>query len=183
MSSSQVSIRGSRIMAWAATFAAVAFPLAVMATAIDPQQFASLNLRLDHMGAPPLMAAAGGLPLESRLLILALKLVPVSIAVWGFISARRLFLLYAQGDVFSPVALKSLRAVGVAILSYAIVDFFMELPISAARSWFNPEGERAATLSLGFNDFLMIFIACASFVITRVMSEARRLSEENASFV
>jgi Protein of unknown function (DUF2975) len=168
-------------MAWLATAAAVIVPAAVLATYLFPSDAAPLNLRLYHLGGGSRLH--DGVPLLNRLAAFACAAIPLGVASWGLVALRRLFLLYASGDVFSQNALNALSAVSAALFWYVLASFIAEGPITAALSWWKPEGHRVITFSIGLDDLMVLFLAAVASVITRVMAEAARLADENAEFV
>ena len=85
----------SRVMAWVSAAAAIAVPIAVLATFLFPEQTAPLNLRLYHLAGNGLTSA---IPLDQRLFAFACAAIPLAIAVRGLLFLRRLFVLYARRD-------------------------------------------------------------------------------------
>jgi hypothetical protein len=168
----------SRMMAWVSTAAAIVVPVAIFATFLFPEQTAPLNLRLYHFGGRELTSA---IPLGLRLFAFACAAIPLTIVVRGLLSLRRLFVLYARREVFSPEALVALSTVATAVFWYVLASFLVEAPISAALSW--NSGRGTVTLSIGLDDLAPLYLAGVATIITRVMTEARRVAEENASFV
>jgi hypothetical protein len=171
----------SRVMAWATLAAAVALPLAVLATYLAPEQTGPLNLRLYHLSAGRTLSER--IPLDDRMLAFACALVPLAIAVWGLLSLRRLFELFAAGDIFSAATSKTLGALSLALFGFVVTAFIAQAPISYLLMRSHPEPRFVFAISIGLEDLVALFAAAVVAVIARVMSEATRVADENANFV
>ncbi len=178
-SSARNLTRLSRLMAWLSTAGLVIVPAITTYIFVDPERSRWLMLEFDHLGAD-LTAAV---PLRFRLMALACALVSVGCTMWALWSLRRLFLLYAGGEVFSKSALRALNSVALALFSGVVANFVMQAPISFALTYPLGPGHRAISLSFGSGDVATLFMAGVVLVIARVMTEARRLADENAKFV
>jgi hypothetical protein len=172
----------SVIMAWLATAAVFVIPTAIFLTFLFPLEMAPLNLRLNHLDGG-VARLHEHVPIFNRMLGFAIAAIPLAIASWGLLSLRKLFLLYASNEVFSPNAIKCLGAVSAALFWYVLVSFIAEGPITAAMSWWRPPGHRIISFDIGLDDLTLLFLAAVTSVITRVMAEAVRLADENAKFV
>lgn len=170
--------RLSRTMAVLATIGLVALPLLDALFYLVPGSAKAAIFNVDNTGT--LLTAA--VPLPFRLAALVCSLGALSFTVWALWSLRALFLRYAQGDVFSPRALKLLNNVAVALFAGVVVEFVMHAPITLLLSW-SLAGQRAISLALGSGDVATLFEAGVVLVIARVMREAGRLADENAKFV
>ena len=109
--------------------------------------------------------------------------IPTGFVVWALWSLRRLFLLYAHGEVFSESALKApepRRRRLVLERDHGIRH--AGASISGAHLAKCP-GHREISLGFGSDDVSSLFMAGVVLVIARVMAEARRVADENASFV
>lgn len=166
-------------MAVVSTIGLVALPLFDILAYLDPGIGTAANFDVDDTGA--LLSAA--VPLPFRVAALACSLVALGFSVWALWSLRALFLRYAQGEVFSPRALKLLNNVATALFAGVIVSFAMHAPISLLLSWAQGPGHRAISLAFGTGDLGTLFEAGVVLVIARVMREAGRLADENAKFV
>jgi hypothetical protein len=169
----------SRVMAWLATIGAVAVPLVDIAIFLWPDLRSAQNLDVDHLGG----LLTDAVPLPYRLGALVFALGAEAFTVWALWSLRILFLRYADGEVFSPAALRALNNVAVALFASVVVGFVMHAPISALLTWPLGHGHRAISLNFGSGDVATMFIAGVVLVIARVMNEAGRIAEENAKFV
>jgi hypothetical protein len=169
----------SRAMAWLATIGMVLTPLVDAVAYVWPGARDGLNLDVDHLGG----LLNDAVPLPYRLAALSFSLGTELFTVWALWSLRGLFLRYARGEVFTPVALRLLNNVAVALFASVVVGFVVHAPISLLLTWPLGHGHRAISLNLGSNDVVTAFIAGTVLVIARVMNEAGRIADENAKFV
>ncbi|SMF33023.1 Protein of unknown function [Tistlia consotensis] len=110
-------------------------------------------------------------------------LLPLVVLLWGVHRLRRLFLHYAQGEVFSVDAALCLSGFARAVLVWALLQPLANGAAGAILTLGNPPGQRALALSLGTGELGALAIGLVLLVIGRVMREASRLADENASFV
>ncbi|MBI1328894.1 MAG: DUF2975 domain-containing protein [Alphaproteobacteria bacterium] len=162
-------------MAWLALAGAVIDVAAVLAAFLFPDTMNAIHaFEYRHNG----MEVTSAMPLSDRLAALVFACVPLALAVWSLIALSRLFGFYARAEVFSEGALRSLWVVAVTMFWNVITAFFMQAPISYFLS-----GHHEISLGLSSDDFAAVFMAGVILVIARVMGEARRMADENASFV
>ena len=171
--------RLSRIMAGLSTIGFVIMPLVLAYAFLDPDHSRWMMFSYTHGGVD----LSSEQPLQFRAMALVCALVPTAFTMWALWSLRRLFLLYAQGSVFSAEALAALNHVAVALFASVVVAFAMQAPISLALSWPRGAHHREISLSFGSNDVFTLFMAGVVLVIARVMAEAQRMADENAKFV
>jgi hypothetical protein len=169
----------SRLMAWLSLAGFVLVPTITAYVFLRPDTSQWLMFNVDHLGA----TLNGKVPLNFRLMALACELVAVAFTMWSLWSLRRLFLLYAQGEVFSYGAFRALNHVAIALFGGVIANFVMQGPISFLLSYPLGPGHRYISLGFGSGDVATLFMAGVVLVIARVMAEARRVAEENAGFV
>lgn len=171
-------VRTSRIMAALAGIGAAIY-LAMEILLFAAPNIANAFSAVSIHGNLPLIGA----PLANRLGALAFDLIPGALVVWALLELRRLFLFYARGEVFSEGALRALNRVAALMFIEVLAAFVVQAPQTYILSLANPPGQRSMSLGLGSNDLAFLFMAGVVLVIARVMAEARRVSEENASFV
>jgi hypothetical protein len=170
----------SRIMAWLSTLGIAVFPLMMAAIFLWPGEHTDwLMFHQDDLA--PLLTQH--VPLAYRLGALAFEAGPAFFVMWALLSLRRLFLRYAAGDVFSNETLHLLHNVAVALFAKVIVGFAVQAPVTFLLTYPLGNGHRFISLSLGSDDVFSIFLAGAVLVIARVMAVARRMADENESFV
>ena len=172
-------VRASRLMGWLSVIGAVLSPLVTAFCFIWPVPTEPLNVHFSHVDVAAMVAA----PLTDRLLALIFALIPALTTTWGLLALARLFRAFAQGEIFSLPALRALSTVTLALFWSVVASFVMQAPITYLISMHNPPGHRFVSLSFGSDDVATLFLAGVTFVIARVMAEARRIAEENAGFV
>ncbi len=166
----------SGVMALLSLAGMVLWPIGLVVAYLYPGH--ANTLEADHLGGLP----NDGVPLGYRLGALAFSLVSEAFIVWALWSLRKLFALYAKGEVFSGAAIGLLNDVAAALFASVIVGFVVHAPISFLLSLAAP-GQAAISFDFGTDDVVTLFCAGAVLVIARVMREARRLADENAKFV
>lgn len=169
----------SRLMARLSTIGAVAVPLTITAVFFFGGMAGSNGLSLYGLSA----ARIAQTPLDFRVAAFIFALIPTGFTVWAFVSLRQLFHLYAAGEVFSRSALRMLNHVAAALFASVLTDLATQPPVTLILSWYRGAGHRSLSLGIGTQEVMTFFIAGAVLVIARVMAEARRMADENASFV
>jgi hypothetical protein len=171
--------RLSRIMAVLSVAGMVAIPLMVAAAFLYPDSTQWLMFNISHTGAP--LTAA--IPVQYRIDALVCEIVPLGFVEWALWSLAKVFAHYARGEVFTAAPLRHLNNVARALFLGVLADMVMEAPISFLLSYAAGPGHRAVSIGFGSDDVARLFVAGAVLVIARVMSEARRVADENAGFV
>ena len=166
-------------MAWLSLTGAVLQPAVTALCFIWPASTIGLDIHFSHVDAATML----GVPLSERLLAMVFALMPALIATWGLVSLARLFQAFVRGEIFSLPALRALSNVTTALFWNVIAGLLVQVPITYLLTMHNPPGHRAISLGFGSDDIEMLFLAGVTFVIARVMAEARRVAEENAGFV
>jgi len=157
----------------------VAIPLMVAAAFLYPDSTQWLMFSISHTGAP--LTAA--IPIQYRVDALVCEIVPLGFVEWALWSLAKVFAHYARGEVFTAAPLRHLNNVARALFLGVLADMVMEAPISFLLSYAGGPGHRAVSIGFGSDDVARLFVAGAVLVIARVMSEARRVADENAGFV
>ena len=166
----------SRIMAWLTLAAAVALPVLIVVTYLEPNATAPLFLRLTHLN--PGNRLSDSVPLDARVMALAIALVPIAVAVWGLLTLHRLLLGFATRDVFSQSAGKLLRTISLCIFVAEVASFLAEGPITYLLM-----RHEQISFSIGLEDLTALFTASVVAIMASVMLEATRVADENAKFV
>jgi hypothetical protein len=169
----------SRLMAWLSLAGFVLVPAITVYVFLCPDTSQWLMFDIDHLGA----TLNGKVPLPFRLMALLCEFISVGFTMWALWSLRRLFLIYAQGEVFSFGAFRALNHVALALFGGVIASFIMQGPISYILSYPLGPGHRYISLGFGSGDVATLFMAGVVLVIAKVMAEARHVAEENAGFV
>lgn len=138
----------------------------------------------------PQMPGMGGLSIHperigpgTRLLGFVVHMIPAAVAMYGFQELRRLFELYANGEIFSLGCVKHLKNFARALLVYAVASPAAMAAISMVITMNNPPGERALSITISSNDLVTLFVGGVFVAIARVMAEGHRLAEDNAAIV
>jgi hypothetical protein len=169
----------SRIMAGLSGAGLVIYPLMVAAAFLFPGSPPDWMMFQDHLG--PMLNSA--VPLSFRLAALGCALPQVALGMWALWMLNRIFRRYAAGDVFSVEALRHLNHIAVALFAQVIVSFAAQAPITYFLTFPLGHGHRSISLSFGSDDVYSLFVAGVMLVIARVMAVARRMADENESFV
>jgi hypothetical protein len=172
-------VTASRIMAFLSYAGAALTPIVLVLAFTVPGLARVLDIKINHVNVASLTA----IPLDDRLFALAFLLVPAGFAVWGLLALARLFHLFAQGQIFAPENMRALSQVSAALFWNVVTAFLMQAPETFFLSYHAGPGHREISLGLGSDDVEILFLAGATFVIARVMAEARRVADENESFV
>jgi hypothetical protein len=168
----------SRTLAKLATIGAILLPLGTIAGFLLAGSTNVLTNGNNDLGR--LLTDA---PLVWRLAALPFALVSDGFTIWALWSLRRLMLHYSRGEVFAFAPLQALNNLAAALFASVIVSFVMTFPQSLLLSWHLGAGHRQLSLQFSTSDIADLFMAGVVLVIARVMAEARRIADENATFV
>jgi hypothetical protein len=158
---------------------AALLPTVLIACFLFPVSTRILDFRFNHLGADQMEAV----PLALRIGAAAFALIPTAVASYGLLALGRLFECFARGQIFTGTSMLALSQVTKALVLNVVLAFFMQAPISLLMTWHLGHGHREISLGFGSDDVSVLFLAGVAFVIARVMAEARRVADENASFV
>lgn len=112
-----------------------------------------------------------------------LSMIPQLALLYGVWHLKLMFDGFAAGVMFGETSANHLRSFARGLFGFAVLDFIIELPLSAYIVWEQPFGTREATLSLYWHDFQILFLSLLFFALTLVMAEGIRLARENDEFV
>lgn len=168
----------SRTLALACLVLIVALPLAVAlfwAWAEPATLAARSNLAPDSIHAPLLawQRLAGALLAE-------LPLVLLLAGVW---EARKCFLLFARGRIFTTEAVRGLSRFAAWALASAIAAIVAGAAVSVVITANNPAGMRHLAIGIGSDQVLMVFFAGMVWLLAAVIGQGQALAEENDAFV
>jgi len=174
----------SNLMGHVAAIAAVVVPAVVFAKYVAPSRLGPFSGLIPlHLGGTAEFPLTDDIAFPNRMVAFACAAVPLGIAVWALFSTRRLFRLYAHGDLFSKESLALLGTISLALCLYVLTSFLVEAPITAALSLGRAAGPHGMSLTLKIGDLSLLFVAGLIRVFAHVMAHAIRAAEENASFV
>ncbi|MDE2011920.1 MAG: DUF2975 domain-containing protein [Alphaproteobacteria bacterium] len=173
-------VKASRIMARLSLAGAILYVAGDIFVFLMPDAAHALGtIRTEHTGVP----ITAAIPFAYRLAALVVEMIPTALMAWALIELYRLFQHYAKGEVFSVAALGNLNRVAALMFWQVLVSILCQPPISYILSFYRGAGHREISLGLGSNDLSFLFMAGVVLVIARVMAEARRMADENESFV
>lgn len=178
--------RASQVMAWvslaAAAVLAVSVPLAHLvpdaSLAVGHGTGSDFHGTMIRVAADDITAAT---PLTYRLWTLAAALVPAGLTIWALVTLFRLFRFYAAGAVFAAAPLACLKRVA-ALLFWIVLAFAFS---NSAKTYILGLAAGKTAISFAFSTYELsyLFVAGVAVVITRVMGEACRIADENATFI
>ncbi len=96
---------------------------------------------------------------------------------------RLIFMRFKQGIFFSQSNTLALRSFSRLLLISVVLQCLSSSVLSVLLTWNNPQGERALVVTLGSNEFWLLFIAATFFAMVWSFQEGQRLAQENAEFV
>ncbi len=170
--------RLSRVLWWLANLLMVLVPVGVAWTWTHFDQLA------------PFLPSMAGIPYDpervtTSILVGAfcLNMIPGAIAIYGFWRLRRLFGLFAVGRYFDVEVIRCVRNFASAALAYGLAAPLTRLLIGLLVSLSNPPGERVLLVRISSDDLVIVFLGGVFFLIARVWSKAKEISDENDQIV
>lgn len=128
----------------------------------------------------PLPPGRADLPAVNRFFCLLAGTLPAGAAMYGFAALRRLFALYASGEVFSRRNVRCYHRLGRTLLFWAGAMVVHTTLLSLAMSLGMPPGQRHVVVGFGGAECMAVLAGLAALVISWVMDEARRIDEDQA---
>jgi hypothetical protein len=123
------------------------------------------------------------LPALTRFLSFLSELIPLSAVIYGLLKLRALFMLYQNGKIFTEENVTCFRSLGRSLIAWMICDVIRNSLLSMILTMDNPAGQKILLVGLNPADFTGIFVGIVILIITWVMDEARKIQEEQASFI
>jgi hypothetical protein len=108
---------------------------------------------------------------------------PLVLLLMGLWQARKCFLLFAAGKVFTSETVTCLKRFAGWTMASVIAGVPVATAISIVISLTNPPGLQQLAVSIGSDQVLLLFFAGMVWLIAGVISQGQVLAEENASFV
>jgi len=120
-----------------------------------------------------------------QVLGLLISLIPTVCLVYALFKLRRVFREYAKGRVFSLIAVRALRSVGIGGCAMVLAQFLVMPLMSLAMTYDFPDAEKNFSVAIGITagGLLGFFAALMFLVLAWVMSEARQNAEDLAQIV
>lgn len=109
-----------------------------------------------------------------------IPLVFLLIGVWH---ARRCFLLFSTGHVFSTTVIAHLRRFSSWSVLSAVSNIVCQAALSVAVTLYNAVGHRILAVGIDTNQVFLLFFAALVWLMSLVISEGAKLADENAGFV
>lgn len=107
----------------------------------------------------------------------------VALGLFALLQVWHLFGAYGRGVVFGPEASLRMRRLAWALVATAIVRPMTQTLLVILLTFHNPPGQRQLVISLSWEDYLSLLFGGLLFAMSWAMAEARRIEQENASFV
>jgi hypothetical protein len=129
------------------------------------------------------MASAAELSLPMRLGGFAIAMVPLGALIYGLASARRCFMAFAAGIIFSSEPVNRLKAFALAIAWSALLKPVAGAALSIIISVYIGSGARTLALTVGSDTLVSLIFAGTVAVIAWILAEAIDIADENKQFV
>lgn len=174
----QTHLRGLALlvqgMCLAGALVLAAIPLSL---ALSDQAVHTLGLA-SHLGVAEAIA-----PGPARLRAALAGAVPAAAGLYVLAQLWRLFSRYREGDVLGAATVRVFARFARAVVGLALLQIAGRALMSVALSWDNPPGQRVLTISVDWNDYVLLLLGAALVAMARVMTQAARVEEENRGFV
>jgi hypothetical protein len=118
-----------------------------------------------------------------RTLAFTISMIPLGTLIYGFLNARRCFVAFAAGEIFSSEQVKRLKAFSIAAAVSGLLKPLAGAALSVLLSFSNLAGRRTLALNIGSDTLIVLIFAGTVAVIAWVMAEAIDISDENKQFV
>lgn len=114
--------------------------------------------------------------------MLAMEL-PVLLLVAGIWQARRCFQRVLEGEFFSTHTVAHLRWFAVWATASALAGIVECTVVAMVLTWNHPPGQKQFVVSLGTDQFVLLFVAGMVWLMARVIAQGQALAEENEKFI
>jgi hypothetical protein len=170
--------RHSRIMAWGCLLILAALPIVFITywSTVSSTEFAGQG------DLPPLLIQ---MPLQtwqrvSAATIMAVPLVMMLAGVW---QARRCFLHFAHGQVFTAHVTRYLRNVARWIAAAVLTGLLSDAMATVVLTWTNAVGTRQLVFGMNSHHIFTLFSAAIVWLMAEVIAQGQSLVEENEGFI
>ena len=133
-----------------------------------------------HLNPADIQAAP---QLWQRLLGAAITSVPVALLSMGLWQARRCFLGFKRGQVFTAQAVQCLRRFAAWVMGSAVAAIVAAPLLSVVLTLGNAPGERQLVVGVGSDFPLTLLFAAIVWLMAAVIDQGMALADENAAFV
>lgn len=117
------------------------------------------------------------LPWSTRLLGLAVSMIPLGVGMLSLWWLIRLFSCFAAGEIFTQNTVKYIRRLGWTMVAGVVVAPIHEALLTAVLTMHNPPGYRLVSISLEGADFEELITAGVIILVSWIMEEGRKLRE------
>lgn len=114
---------------------------------------------------------------------LSIAVLPTALSLWGLWNALKLFLGYREGAVFTEIAGRRLKYMGIALAMTPLAQVMMTAATSVLLTMHNQVGQRQLTISMTETHLVVGVAGAMLLVIGWVLTEAARLAEDNRQIV
>lgn len=108
---------------------------------------------------------------------------PVGVTLYGLVTLKALFRLYADAIMFSAENVKYFRRLGYVFIAWVMANAIFTPLIGLIITSANPAGKKALVVQFGIVDLFTLIIGGIILVIAWVMNEGRKLEDEQAHTV
>lgn len=106
------------------------------------------------------------------------SMIPTGIHLFILYFLIKLFRLFEQSEIFTPLNVRYIRNIGYLLLIGQLLLPIYEALIGVVITWQNVPGHRLAMVSVGTNNIGMILVALLVILISWIMAEGCKLREE-----
>lgn len=118
------------------------------------------------------------LPPMTRFLGWCVSLLPLIPFLYGCLTLIRLFRLYEQGQIFSNDNVRCFSKLSQILIAWCLAGILVDPLQSIALTLHHPAGQRILSLGLNSVELTSLLVAGILAVISWVMEEGRKISEE-----
>lgn len=113
----------------------------------------------------------------------AVSMLPLGVLLYALHQAYGLFDGYRRGELFPDSAPRRLRRIGVAMIVLAVLRPLTVAALGAVLTSGNPPGQRLFVLGFSVEDYMIAVFGGLLLAIGHVMTEAKRLADDNSQIV
>lgn len=136
-----------------------------------------IEMLVDDMAIDEAAAPSFPLPWETRLLGLAVSMIPTGIGMLSLWWLIRLFSCFAGGQIFTKSTVKYISRLGWTMVAGFVASPVYEALLTMVLTMHNPPGERLVSFSLESADFEELLTAGVIILVSWIMEEGRKLRE------
>lgn len=134
---------------------------------------------LMSVSSSPVVIAPHQLPIEIQAVGFLSSLLPLSALIYILSNLRKIFSFYKDGIVFSFEHVVLFKKTSKFLIVWVPLSIVYESVKSVLFSWSNSIGERVLSIGFGSEELTVVTVAIFIYVISWVMDEGRKLTEEH----